>query len=199
MIKLNKKLILASNSPRRKELMTNAGFEFEIRTKDTNEDFSDEMPLEEVPVFLAKKKALAFKDELNDEVLLSADTVVIIKNQILNKPADYNEAFAMLRLLSGKKHHVVTGICLMTKDKMILSSDKAEVRFKELSDFEIDYYIKTCQPFDKAGAYGVQDFIGLVGIPEIAGSHFTIMGLPVHLVYQKLIEMGVVKIYNDEC
>jgi septum formation protein len=192
MIKLSKKLILASNSPRRKELMTNAGFEFEVRTKDTNEDFSAEMPLEEVPVFLAKKKALAFKNEIQDEVFLCADTVVIIENQILNKPADYDEAFKMLKLLSGKNHHVVTGICLMTKDEIITTSDKAEVYFKDLTDWEIDYYIKTCKPFDKAGAYGVQDFIGLVGIPKIIGSHFTIMGLPVHVVYQKMLEMGLV-------
>lgn len=186
MLKLIKPLILASNSPRRQQLMRDAGFEFSIEVKDTNEDFPKTMPAEEVPAYLALKKAEAFRGELNNQIVLTADTIVVIDNDILNKPKDALEASQMLRKLSGKQHQVITGVCVMTQENTETFIDITTVFFRELTDFEIDYYIKTCQPFDKAGAYGVQDFIGMVGIPRMEGSYFTVMGLPVHKVYEAL-------------
>ena len=186
MLQLNKSLILASNSPRRQQLMRDAGFEFTVKVKDTNEDFSKTMPAQEVPAFLARKKAEAFRKELQNEIILTADTIVVIENEILNKPKDASEASEMLRKLSGRQHQVITGVCLMTTENTETFIDTAEVFFRELTDFEIDYYIKTCRPFDKAGAYGVQDFIGMVGISRMEGSYFTVMGLPVHKVYEAL-------------
>lgn len=185
-IQLSKPLVLASNSPRRKEIMANAGFSFEVKVKPTDEAFSSEMPVEDVPIFLAKTKALCFEEELGDELILCADTVVIIDNQILNKPADAAEAKTMLQTLSGKTHRVITGVCILSKNETITFADTAFVTFKELSDWEIEHYIKVCRPFDKAGAYGVQDFIGMIGIPEIKGSFYTVMGLPIHKVYEAM-------------
>ena len=186
MLQLNKPLVLASNSPRRQQLMRDAGFEFTVKVKDTNEDFPKTMPAQEVPAYLARKKAEAFRQELNNEIVITADTIVVIENEILNKPKDVIEASQMLRKLSGRQHQVITGVCLMTQENTESFIDIAQVFFKELTDFEIDYYIKTCRPFDKAGAYGVQDFIGMVGIPRMEGSYFTVMGLPVHKVYEAL-------------
>ncbi|AFK04800.1 Septum formation protein Maf [Emticicia oligotrophica DSM 17448] len=196
-MKLIKPLVLASNSPRRKEIMHNAGFDFTVKVIPTDESFSERMPVEEVPVFLAKTKAECFKENLQDEIILCADTVVIIDREnessiILNKPADYEEAKGMLKMLSGRVHRVITGVCVMTKEETIGFSDTSFVHFKELSDWEIDYYIERCKPFDKAGAYGVQDFIGMIGIPKIEGSFYTVMGLPVHRVYE-VLEKYVVK------
>lgn len=185
-MQLSRPLILASNSPRRREIMQNAGFEFTVKVKPTDESFSSEMPVEEVPVYLAKTKAECFKDEIQNEIILCADTVVIVDGKILNKPANATEAKAMLQLQSGKTHRVITGVCIMTNEETITFSDTTFVTFKELSDSEIDYYIKTCKPFDKAGSYGVQDFIGMIGIPSITGSFYTVMGLPIHLVYENL-------------
>ncbi len=188
MLQLNKPLILASNSPRRQQLMRDAGFEFTVKVKDTNEDFPKTMPAKEVPAYLARKKAEAFRQELKNEIVLTADTIVVIENEILNKPKDALEASEMLRKLSGRQHQVITGVCLMTQENTETFIDITEVFFRELTDFEIDYYIKTCSPFDKAGAYGVQDFIGMVGIPRMEGSYFTVMGLPVHKVYEGLLK-----------
>ncbi len=186
MLQLSKPLILASNSPRRQQLMRDAGFEFTVKVKDTNEDFPKIMPTKEVPAYLALKKAEAFRQELNNEIIITADTIVVVENEILNKPKDALEASEMLRKLSGRQHQVVTGVCLMTQENTETFIDVAEVFFRELTDFEINYYIKTCRPFDKAGAYGVQDFIGMVGIPRMEGSYFPVMGLPVHKVYEAL-------------
>lgn len=186
MLQLNKPLILASNSPRRQQLLRDAGFEFTVKVKDTNEDFPKIMPAQEVPAFLARKKAEAFRQELENEIVLTADTIVVVDNEILNKPKDELEASQMLRKLSGRQHQVITGVCLMTQEVTETFIDIAEVFFRDLTDFEINYYIKTCRPFDKAGAYGVQDFIGMVGIPRMEGSYFTVMGLPVHKVYEAL-------------
>lgn len=191
-MKLSKPLVLASNSPRRKEIMHNAGYEFTVKVIPTDESFSEEMPVEEVPVFLARTKAECFRESVQDEIILCADTVVIIeqenikKSKILNKPADAAEAKEMLRMLSGRVHRVITGVCVMTADETIGLADTSYVHFKELSDWEIDYYIERCKPFDKAGAYGVQDFIGMIGIPKIEGSFYTVMGLPIHRVYEVL-------------
>jgi septum formation protein len=186
MLQLKKPLILASNSPRRQQLMRDAGFEFVVKVKDTNEDFSKTMPAPEVPAYLARKKAEAFRQELGNEIVLTADTIVVIDNEILNKPKDALEASEMLKKLSGRQHQVITGVCVMTQEETETFIDVANVFFRELTDFEIDYYIKKCRPFDKAGAYGVQDFIGMVGILRMEGSYFTVMGLPVHKVYEAL-------------
>lgn len=188
MLQLNKPLILASNSPRRQQLMRDAGFEFIVKVKDTDEDFPKTMPAEEVPAYLAHKKAEAFRQELENEIIITADTIVVVDNEILNKPKDELEASQMLRKLSGRQHQVITGVCIMTKENTETFIDIAAVFFRELTDLEIDYYIKTCRPFDKAGAYGVQDFIGMVGIPRMEGSYFTVMGLPVHKVYEALLK-----------
>ncbi|MEY4541458.1 MAG: hypothetical protein RLZZ306_3215 [Bacteroidota bacterium] len=186
MLQLNKPLILASNSPRRQQLLRDAGFEFIVKVKDTNEDFPKTMPAKEVPAYLARKKAEAFRQELENEIVLTADTIVVVENEILNKPKDELEASEMLRKLSGRQHQVITGVCVMTQENTETFIDTTEVFFRELTDFEINYYIKTCRPFDKAGAYGVQDFVGMVGIPRMEGSYFTVMGLPVHKVYEAL-------------
>lgn len=186
MFQLNRPLILASNSPRRQQLMRDTGFNFTVKVKDTNEDFPEIMPSEEVPAYLARKKAEAFRDEMENQIILTADTIVVIGDEILNKPKDTIEATQMLRKLSGKQHQVITGVCVMTTENTETFIDITQVFFRELTDFEIDYYIKTCKPFDKAGAYGVQDFIGMVGIPRMEGSYFTVMGLPIHKVYEVL-------------
>ena len=186
MFQLNRPLILASNSPRRQQLMRDTGFNFTVKVKDTNEDFPEIMPSEEVPAYLARKKAEAFRDEMENQIILTADTIVVVDDEILNKPKDTTEATEMLKKLSGKQHQVITGVCVMTTESTETFIDITQVFFRELTNFEIEYYIKTCKPFDKAGAYGVQDFIGMVGIPRMEGSYFTVMGLPVHKVYEAL-------------
>lgn len=185
-MKLSKPLVLASNSPRRKEIMHNAGYDFSVKVVPTDESFSSDMLVEEVPIFLAKTKAECFRKDLKDEIILCADTVVIVDNEILNKPANVAEATEMLKKQSGRVHKVVTGVCIMTQEETISFSDTTFVYFKELTDWQIDYYIERCKPFDKAGSYGVQDFIGMIGIPRIEGSFYTVMGLPIHRVYEAL-------------
>ncbi|WP_259014875.1 Maf family nucleotide pyrophosphatase [Emticicia fluvialis] len=191
-MQLSKPLILASNSPRRKEIMHNAGFGFSIKVIPTDEVFPAEMPVAEVPAYLAKNKAECFRETLSDEIVLCADTVVIVDNEIINKPAGIDDARRMLRLLSNKVHRVITGVCMMTAEETITFSDTTYVTFKPLSDWEIEYYIQKCQPFDKAGSYGVQDFIGMIGITKIEGSFYTVMGLPIHKVYEQLQRFMVV-------
>jgi septum formation protein len=185
-MKLTKPLILASNSPRRRQILSEAGFQFEVHVKPTDEVFPATMPAAEVPVFLAEQKAAAFENLLGNELLLTADTVVLINGEILNKPNDEDEAFVMLRKLSGQMHQVITGVCLRSSERTESFADITKVYFRELTDDEIRYYIKACRPFDKAGSYGVQDFIGMVGIERIEGSFFTVMGLPIHRVYDVL-------------
>lgn len=187
-MKLTNQLILASNSPRRKQILSDAGFEFIVKVKEVEEDFPADMHIIDVPVFLATKKAKSLENEINTEIVLASDTIVAIDGEILNKPADENEAKIMLRKLSGCKHVVHTGVCILTKKSINTFVDTTEVYFKSLSENEIDFYIKKCKPFDKAGAYGVQDFIGMIGIDRIEGSFFTVMGLPIHLVYKALSE-----------
>jgi septum formation protein len=187
MKKLSKQLVLASGSPRRKELLTTLGFDFTVEVRPTDEVFSADMAAHDVPVFLAKQKAMMFETDVANRLILCADTVVIIDNEILNKPADAAEAHAMLRKLSGRSHDVVTGICICSDKGYETDADLAKVFFKELTDEEINYYIAHCKPFDKAGAYGIQEWIGMVAIERIEGSHYTIMGLPVHRVYKALL------------
>lgn len=183
----NKKLILASQSPRRRELLKGLGIDFEVRTKDTNEDFPEELDPSEVAGFLSEKKATAFAQEIGTEdLVLTSDTVVILDGRILGKPVDKDVAFEMLSRLSGKTHLVTTAITFLAIDKKLTLSDTAKVHFKELSEQEIDFYISNFRPFDKAGGYGIQEWIGFIGVEKIEGSYFTVMGLPIHLVYDVL-------------
>lgn len=183
-----KRIILASQSPRRQELLQGLGIDFEIVVKeDIDEDFSPSMPFGDVPVFLAKKKASAYQDLIDANCLIiTADTIVCTATAILNKPADVTEATQMLQSLSGKKHEVITGVCIKTKEKEVCFSSASTVYFANLTDEEIEYYITNYQPFDKAGAYGIQEWIGYIGITRIEGSYFNVMGLPIQLVYSKL-------------
>ncbi|RZS96716.1 Maf family nucleotide pyrophosphatase [Cecembia calidifontis] len=184
-----KQLILASRSPRRQELLKGLHLDFEIRIKETEEDFPINMPANQVAPFLSEKKARAFESELKaDEVVLASDTVVVLEGKILNKPADSEEAKQMLFSLSGKVHEVMTSITLLSPLKCVTQQDIAKVTFKVLTEEEINYYITHFQPFDKAGAYGIQDWIGFIGVQKLEGSFYTVMGLPVHLVYKVLNE-----------
>lgn len=186
MIKLSKQLILGSGSPRRKEILENAGFEFEVEVKPTDESFDPNLKPEEIPVFLAEQKLKEFGESYDEKIVLCADTVVVLDGQILNKPENEQEATEMLKALSGKAHEVITGVAFKTGGTVQRFYDTCLVDFEELSATEIAYYIKTCLPFDKAGAYGIQDFIGMIGVKSLQGSFYTVMGLPIHLVYKKL-------------
>jgi len=183
----NRRLILASKSPRRSELLKGLGLEFLIKTKEVEEDFPQEMDVEQVPQYLAKKKAAAFREELEEnDLIITADTVVIVGGEILNKPADKQEALQMLQKLSGNAHRVITGVCLMDLHKTVIFDDCTEVHFKPLDQEELLNYIEMFQPFDKAGAYGVQEWIGYVAVYKMIGSFYNVMGLPVHKIYEEL-------------
>ena len=180
----NYKLILASASPRRQQLMKNAGFTFEVRLKNVEEKYPQEIHLEKVPEYLSKVKASAFREELKaDEVLITADTVVCIHDRILGKPADRKEAISMLRELSGNRHLVVTGVSVTTRTEQLSFSSRTDVFFKHLSN---GFYVDTYKPFDKAGAYGIQEWIGYIGIERIEGSFYNVMGLPIQKLYETL-------------
>jgi septum formation protein len=182
----NRPLILASSSPRRQYLMREAGFTFTSRTPDIDESFPADMPVASVPKFLAEKKARVFENSITDEIVITSDTVVILKNEILNKPLNRAEAIEMLQKLSGKTHTVITAVCLFSKEKIDCFDDYTEVTFKNLTLGEIEFYVDNYKPYDKAGAYGAQDWIGLVAIQKINGSYFTVMGMPMHRVYEHL-------------
>lgn len=180
-------LILASSSPRRQYLMKEAGFQFTIEKPEVDESFPDTLPVEQVARYLALKKAEYFRKDIIHQLVVTADTVVILENQILNKPESRAEAIAMLEKLSGKTHRVMTGVCILSAEKEESFDDTTEVTFKKLSQEEIEYYIDNYKPYDKAGAYGAQDFIGMIAIEKIVGSYFNVMGLPIHKVYTHLI------------
>ncbi len=184
----NYKIVLASNSPRRKELLSGIDVEYELRTlPDIDESFPNNMPHEDVAEYLACKKAQAYLPDLKkDELLLTADTIVLLDGTILGKPNDINEAAEMLHKLSGKKHRVITGVCMLTSGKKHQFSDTAYVTFAPLNDEEIEYYLTNYSPLDKAGAYGVQEWIGYVAVEKIEGSYFNVMGLPIHKIYSAL-------------
>lgn len=179
-------MVLASASPRRRQLLSDLGFEFTVEVRPTAENFADTLAAEDVPAFLAKQKAAEFVHDIGNRLILCADTIVEIDGQILNKPANAAEAKAMIQKLSGQPHRVITGFCLASAEGVFDHTDIATVYFKQLSDSEIDYYIEHYKPFDKAGAYGIQEWIGMMGIERIEGSFYTIMGLPVHQVYEAL-------------
>ncbi len=183
-----KKIILASGSPRRKELLAGLNIDFEVDTKNTFEETYDpETPHERIPEVLSEGKSYGFHRPLEDnEILITSDTLVLCDGRVMGKPHTREEAYDMLRWLSGREHKVITAITIRDSRQCRTSSDTAIVTFNKLSDSEIYYYIDNFKPFDKAGAYGIQEWIGYIGIGKIKGSFFTIMGLPVHLVYQEL-------------
>jgi len=180
-------IILASSSPRRQYLMKEAGFTFTVEKPEVDEDFPEHLPVSFVAKYLAAKKAEFFRPKMRDEIIITADTVVIINGKILNKPQHREDAISMLRELSGHKHKVMTGVCIISKEREESFDDTTEVTFKKLNESEIEFYVDQYKPYDKAGAYGAQDWIGMVAIEKIVGSYFNIMGLPIHKVYAHLI------------
>ncbi len=186
------KLLLASQSPRRKELLSSLGFDFEVVKIDCEEIIPENIKIEEAAAYLSDLKAEAFRNLEEGEVLLTADTVVAIDNLILGKPKDEADAFKMLQNLSGRTHQVYTGITIKTAEKTITETDVADVTLDRLSDEEIAYYIQNYKPFDKAGSYGVQEWLGMAKITSLTGSYYTIMGLPTHLVYRILKESSLI-------
>ncbi len=184
---INKKIILASKSARRQELLNGLGLSFEIKTKVIDEDFPSTLDPSEVGSFLAKKKADEFELSIN-EILITSDTTVLLTDHILNKPQNNEQAIEMLQSLSGKTHEVCTGVCIKSTEKEITFSEFTSVTFKPLSLDEIEYYIKHFKPFDKAGSYGIQEWIGFVGIEKIEGCYYNVMGLPLSRLYQELLD-----------
>lgn len=182
-------LLLASKSPRRSQLLSGLDVSFEIISANVEEVWPEETPLFDIPEFLARLKASELKDQLKqNEIVLTADTAVLFENEILNKPVDRNDAFKMLSKLSGNRHIVVTGVCLTSKERSVSFNDKTEVHFTSLSDDQINYYLDHYHPYDKAGSYGAQDWIGYIAIEKLVGSYYNVMGLPVRLVYSELIK-----------
>ena len=181
-------MILASNSHRRKEILGKLDVKFEIKIKDVPEEYPEHLQREQVAEFLANHKAEAYREGLQDEIIITADTIVCLDDLILNKPATEMEACQMLRQLSGRVHEVITGVCLLSRDKKDLFHDITRVHFKELSEKEINYYVQQYQPYDKAGAYGAQEWMGMIAIDRIEGSYFNVMGLPVHKLYTHLLQ-----------
>ena len=183
-------IVLASKSPRRQELLKGIGVDFTILTKEVDESFPSKLPLIDVAPFLSLKKAKAFEDaELPDDyMVITADTVVVVDNEILGKPIDRDDAVRMMRLLSGKAHKVVTGVSVHTKEKTKTFSVISKVKFETLDNQEINYYIDNFKPYDKAGAYGVQEWIGYIGVSNVEGSYYNVMGLPTQRLYKVLKE-----------
>ncbi|SMD32091.1 septum formation protein [Reichenbachiella faecimaris] len=185
-------MIVASNSARRQQLMKDAGFQFEVHVLDVDESLAESIANQAIAEFLAEKKNKAYRAIYKNEVILTSDTVVIANDQILGKPKDEKEAFQMIASMSGKSHEVVSGVCISSADHKVSFSDVTYVQFEDLSPEEISYYIKNYQPYDKAGSYGIQEWLGMVGIQSIQGSFYNVMGLPIHKVYQVLrSEFGI--------
>jgi septum formation protein len=182
-----KKIVLASKSPRRQELMKGLGIPFEVRTKEVNEDFDPNLQGAEIPLYLAEKKANAFKSDLSEgEVLVTSDTVVWLGDHVFNKPENAEEAVAMITELSGRTHEVITAVCLTSSEKKIVVSETTKVHFAQVEREAIEWYVSEFNPFDKAGAYGIQEWIGYVGIEKIEGSFYNVMGFPTRLFYNEL-------------
>lgn len=186
------KLILASSSPRRQQLMRAAGLQFEVRCKEVEEIYPSELEVENIPLYLARLKASAFRGEqAKDELLITADTIVCIHNKKVGKPRDKADAIRILEELSGNKHTVITGLCLTTLDEQKCFSVSTDVYFRTLTREEIEYYVEVYKPYDKAGAYGIQEWIGYIGIERIEGSFYNVMGLPVQTLYCQLKNLGM--------
>ena len=187
----NYRYILASNSPRRKELLAGLGLDFEVRVIDgIDESYPASLPASDVAQFIAEKKAQAYRASMTpDELIITADTVVIVGSDILGKPKDEADAVRMLREISGRTHQVTTGVCLTTATRQRSFSVTTDVTFKQLTDAEIQHYVSTYRPFDKAGAYGIQEWIGYIGVTGLNGSYYNVMGLPVQRIYTELQQM----------
>jgi nucleoside triphosphate pyrophosphatase len=183
-------IILASKSPRRQYLIKELGIDYVVEDAlDIKEDYPDELKAEQIAIYLAELKASYFKDRLADnDLVITADTIVWINNHILNKPKDHNDAVKMLQILSGNMHQVLTGVCLYSNKKKVVFHAKTNVYFNKLTEQEISFYIKNYSPFDKAGSYGIQEWIGYIGIESIEGSYFNVMGLPIQKLYQELMD-----------
>lgn len=187
----NKKVILASQSPRRQQLLSQIGFSFEIRTKPVEEIYPDDLTGVQISEYLVRLKADAFTLIDSDEIILTADTIVWHENKALGKPNDADEARKMLQSLSGKSHEVITSVGIKTNQNLHIFSDVTQVFFRDLSLQEINHYIKHYQPFDKAGAYGIQEWIGAIGIKKIIGSYNNVVGLPTEKLYHELKKLGI--------
>jgi septum formation protein len=184
------KIILASNSPRRQELLAGLDIDFEVKTiSGIEESYPETLKREEIPVYIAKQKAYAYQKYLEENTLLiTADTIVLLGGKVYGKPKDEREAKEMLQVLSGQTHEVITGVCLTGTNKQQTFHVSSHVKFAELQEKEIDYYVKKYKPFDKAGAYGVQEWIGYIGVEKLDGSFYNVMGLPVRVLYTYLKE-----------
>jgi septum formation protein len=184
-----KDIILGSASPRRQLLLEKLDIPFRVLTRKISEDYPGDLIREQIPLYLCQKKAAAYKDELDhpDTILITADTIVWMDDHVLDKPAGREEAFNTLNALSGRKHQVITGVCLSSRNKRKTFFVSTDVYFKSLKKEEINYYIEHYRPFDKAGAYGIQEWIGYVGIERIEGSFYNVMGLPVKALYDELL------------
>ena len=182
------KIVLASNSPRRRELLSGLNLEYTVRVlPDIDESYPDTLKGEEIPMYISREKAEAYRNSMaEDELIITADTVVCINEKVLGKPQTQEEAKEMLRELSGKTHRVITGVCLMTRGLQRTFSAPTQVTFDGLTEDEIEFYVEKFRPLDKAGAYGVQEWIGFVGVSRLEGSYFNVMGLPVQRLYQEL-------------
>ena len=182
------KILLASNSPRRKELLAGLDLQFEVRVlQDIDESYPHDLPTLKIAEFISKKKADAYVETMaDDELVITADTVVILGDEVMGKPHDEADAKRMLGELSGRTHQVATGVTLSTKERQMSFSVVTDVTFKQLSADEIDYYVRTYHPMDKAGAYGIQEWIGYIGVTALKGSYFNVMGLPVQRIYEAL-------------
>lgn len=189
--KFNKhRIILASGSPRRQQFLKELDVDFEIQLKDIEEIYPEHLQAEEITNFLAKLKASAFALDLDDnDILITSDTIVWLNNKALGKPKDYDEAFEMLTEMSGTTHKVITSVCLKTTDKEIVFYEETLVTFTKLSSDEIKYYLNNYKPFDKAGSYGIQEWIGLVAITKIEGSYANVVGLPTHRLYEEMMKL----------
>ena len=193
MINNGYKIILASNSPRRRELLAGLGLPFEVKVLDgIDESYPSSLRSSEVALYIAEKKADAYRDVIRPrEIIITADTVVIVGDDILGKPADEADAERMLHEISGRTHQVTTGVCLLTSDRRQSFSVTTDVTFKELSDDEVRYYVSRYHPFDKAGAYGIQEWIGYIGVTSLRGSYYNVMGLPVQRIHATLTQWGI--------
>ena len=185
------KIILASNSPRRKELLSGLGLDYEVRTlQGLDESYPEGLPMEEIPQYISRKKAAAYTLK-PDELLITADTIVYLDGEVLGKPADEAEAKQMLRKLSGKTHQVVTGITLTWSDQQHSFASVSQVTFAQLTEAEIEHYVTHYRPLDKAGAYGIQEWIGYIGVTSLQGSYFNVMGLPVQRLYSEMKKLNL--------
>lgn len=186
----NHRIVLASGSPRRQQFLKELDVDFEIQLKDIEEIYPEHLQAEEITDFLAKLKASAFVSELNEnDILITSDTIVWLNNKALGKPKDFEDAFEMLTEMSGTTHKVITSVCIKTTDKEVVFHEETLVTFTKLSADEINYYLKNYKPFDKAGSYGIQEWIGLVAIEKIEGSYANVVGLPTHRLYEEMMKL----------